>query len=801
MNLRLALRDMARRPTFAAAIILTLTISLGATIAAFAFIDAVFLTRLPVHDQDRLVVMTAKNAGLNGEFAATWETRSQLAERRRAFSGVGAFVSWGGYPFAARDGNHVVHIVRSSVDGHFFDVLDARAELGRLLRPEDDVIGAPQTVVLSDHLWRHDFGGDSGLIGRVIYFAREPHRVVGIAPPEFAYPLGTDAWTAVVPEYDNRFGQSVDSMPFFLVGRLLPGVTRGAARSELETVLRMTLPSNPLYATWKVRGLPLPLNGVVKPFADIVLGTELRPALIVLFAAVVLVLVIGWANIAGLLLGRALARGPELAVRRALGGSRRQIAEYLFVESAVLATIGGALGLALAVGLIHAAVALAPPSLPMIGTAHINRAVLAFALGVTLLAPLAFGLAPALRGASRAETTRSVIGGRTTRLARHALVAAQVALALVVLSGAALLGRTIATLQTTSLGFDPTHLLFFKPDILAAADKNDTAVLTRMRRTIENLNLPITSSFVLPFTGTVPGAPYTLDGQPTPPAGQYPEVLCTYALDDYFGIMRIPLLRGRSLSRTDDLGGLPVAVVNDAFAREAWPGQDALGHRIHFRGDLQQARWWTVVGVAADTRFTDVSGPPTATVYLNPRQVEWGPDYWYALRTDHPEQAGRPLEQAVEASDHAFGISQTVTGASLLDARLARPRALAALFTALSATALLLAAVGLFGVLSAYIRERRREIAVRSALGATPSQLRGLVLAQTLTMSVVGIACGVPLALGASSVLRKMVSDVQAPDALTIVAIAIVLIGVVAAAAYGPTIRASRIDPRTALAE
>ncbi|HXB27908.1 MAG TPA: ADOP family duplicated permease [Gemmatimonadaceae bacterium] len=801
MNLRLALRDMVRRPTFAAAIILTLTISLGATIAAFAFIDAVFLTRLPVRDQDRLVVMTAKDASLVGEFGVTPETRTQLVQRRRAFSDVTAFISWGPYPFAVRDGNHVAHLSRSAVAGNFFDVLGARAELGRLLRPEDDIIGAPQTVVLSDRLWRRDFGADSTLVGRVLYFAREPHRVVGIAPPEFAYPAGTDAWTAAVPEFDTRFGESVDSLPFFLVGRLLPGVSQNAARAELEAVLRLVLPTSQLFATWKIRGLPLPLNGSVTPFTDIVLGTELRPALIVLFAAVLLVLAIAWANIAGLLLGRGLARAPELAIRRALGASRRQIAEYLLVESALLAGIGGVLGFAFAVLLIHGAIAFAPSGLPMISTAHIDPVVLVFALGITLLAPIAFGLAPAMRGATRADTNRSVIGGPVTRLARHALVAAQVALALVVLSGAALLGRTLARLETTSLGFDPTHLLFFKPDILAAADKSDTAINTRMGRTIQDLNLPITSSYVLPFSGAIPGAPYTLDGQSTPPAGQSPEVLCTYALDDYFRLMGIPLLRGRSLSRTDDRGALPVAVVNAAFARKAWPDQDALGHRIHFRGDLQRDRWWTVVGVAADTRFTDVSGPPTETVYLNPRQIEWDPDYWYVLRTDHPERAERPLQQAIESANPAFGISRAVTGSRLLDTRLARPRALAALFTALSATALLLAAVGLFGVLSGYIRERRREIAVRSALGASPAQLGALVLAQTLTMSVAGIACGLPLALGGSRALRAMVSDVQAPDVLTIIAVAIVLIGIVAAAAYGPTVRASRVDPRTALAE
>jgi putative ABC transport system permease protein len=814
MHLRLALRDTLRRPIFAATIILTLAIAIGSTIAAFAFIDAAFLTPLPVRDQDRLITLDAQNprAGfVSAQWPVPWTALLQLGERRHAFAGLTGYVNVGPYPFAARDGDHVVHINRSSVAGNFFEVLGTRPQLGRLLRPEDDVLGAPDVVVLSDALWRHEFGADSTIVGRVIYFAREPHRVIGIAPPQFSFPAGTDAWAPVVPEFDNRFGIRVDSMTFYLVGRLAPGVTRQTARLEFEAVLRATVPTSAIYAYERGVGMPLPLTGSVTRFADVVLGADVRPGVIVVFAAVALVLVIACSNVAGLLLARGLSRASELSVRRALGASRRQIANLLLTESALLALTGGVLGLALAFGLLRAAIAFAPSGLPMIATAHIDPAVLAFAGAVTLLSALAFGLVPALRGANEAPQdvlrgSRTVTGSLVTQIARRTLVAAQVALALVVLSGAVLLGRTLNALQTTPLGFDPKHLLFFRPDILLPASKTDTAVYTQLDRMIESLGErtaempglgPVTSSLFLPFSAGRPWIKYEVDGRPASGAQTHSQ----FALDDYFGVMHIPVLHGRALSRTDDAHAPLAVVVNDAFARQTWPGQDALGHRIHFDTDSASV-WYTVVGIVGDDRFNDLSAPPPPTIYANPRQAGPRlPDDWYVIRTTgDPTHAERSLERTIESMGHAFGMSATVTGDSLLDARLARPRALAALFSSLAATALLLAAIGLFGVLSAYVRERRREIAVRSALGASPAQLRALVLTQTLAMGVAGLACGLPLALGGSHVLRAMVSDVRPPDLWTIGAIAVVLVAVVAGAAYLPMVRAARVDPRTALA-
>jgi putative ABC transport system permease protein len=274
-----------------------------------------------------------------------------------------------------------------------------------------------------------------------------------------------------------------------------------------------------------------------------------------------------------------------------------------------------------------------------------------------------------------------------------------------------------------------------------------------------------------------------------------------YALDDYFGVMGIPLRRGRSFTSRDDGRSQPVAVVSEAFAEQAWPSGDAIGHRVRFAIDSGTDRWWTVVGVVADDRYDELAVPPHPTVYMTPRQAPYG-DPWYVVRTQRdPARAVTLLERAIEGTDSDFGISRSVSGADLLATRLARPRALAALLGALSATALLLTAVGLFGVLSAFVRERRREIALRSALGASPARLRALVLTQTLGVAAAGVACGLPLSVAGAHILRAIVSDVRPVDVLTVAAVAVVLLAVVAAAAYGPIVRASRVDPRSALAD
>jgi putative ABC transport system permease protein len=784
-------------------------------------VDAVFLTPLPVRDQQQLVEMraTAPARGVP-RFPVMWDVSHLLLERRDLFVGVSDYRFEDPYPFGATAGTHTVHIGETAVDGHFFDVLGVRPELGRLLRPDDDVPNGPDIVVLSDQVWRRDFGADPGVIGRLLTFAGGAHRIIGIAPPEFSYPSGTSAWTPVAREtYRQNAGtphEAMNKWGWFLVARLRPDASREAALVRLNAALRADSASDAYTTDWGV----LPATGVVDRYPDVVLGPEVRPVAMILFGAVVVVLLIACTNAAGLVLARGIGRAPELAVRTALGASEAQLVGFLGAEPLLLGLVGGTLGVAIGGALIHATVALAPPDLAILGTARLDVSVLAFAIIATLGSVVAFGLAPAMRAARTAPQdalrfwARSITGGPLTGLARRTLVAAQVALALVVVSGAGVMSQALLTLDRAPLGFAPDHLIFFRLDLRDASSASSMEDLfARIRRfelalgdqlpTVPELG-PMTTTLGLPFGGLasqfgggLPTDQYVLDGE-NETAGRGRVAHVDHALNDYFGTMRIPIVRGRPITRHDDAHAPPAVVVSQSLADQAWPGQEPLGHRMRFMGD-SVPRWWTVVGVAADTRYGDPAAPPLPTVYTSQRQGPWS-DPWFVVRTaGDPARSVETLERVIYA-DPMFGVSVTTTGPAALRARLARPRALTAVFGGLAATALLLTGIGLLGMLTSYVAERRREIAVRAALGAAPAQIRALVLGQTITVAAAGVVVGAPLALVATRLLERLGHDIGRPDVLTLIGIAVVLLAVVALATYGPVARAARVDVRTALA-
>ncbi len=653
--MRLVLRDLVRRPLFAATVIVTLALGIGATTAAFALIDAVFLTRLPIADQDRVVGMWATNPtyGALDQWPVPWGTHTRLVERHRAFSAVAAYRAGEPYGFAARAGDRTVHVAVTAVTGNFFETLGVRAQLGRLIRPDDDQLGGPAIVVLSDHVWRSDFGADPAVLGKTLFFAGGWHRVIGVAPAEFSYPVGTTVWTGATREIQRMFaGGTPDSVGFLLVGRMVPGVTARQAREELEAVLRTYPPANALYPRGGESIYAMPTTGVAEPYADIVLGHDLRPGVIVLFCAVALVLLIACTNVASLLIARGLTRQTELAVRSALGASRTRIAGQLLMEAVVLGIAGGLLSIALATAFVHVAVALAPADLPVIRTAHIDVRVLLFAIAITGASVLAFGLAPALQGA-RHDTSdalragsRSVTRGPIAKLARHALVAAQLALGLVILSGAGLLGRTLVHLQRIDLGFDPKHILFFHIDLLIPSQAIPVeAVLQRWNAARDRIagRLPasgilgLTTTVAPPLDGHLETVPISVDDQPA--SRNSPEAHGELAFDDYFKVMRIPLISGRAFTHADDSGAVPVAIVNESFARRMWPGQDAIGHRVHWAGDLPKDRTYIVIGVSKDTRYQELAALPQPTVFFNPRQN--GRSRFLVCRTHHGRSGPR----------------------------------------------------------------------------------------------------------------------------------------------------------------
>lgn len=823
-HLRLVLRDLRRRPTFALTVVLTLAVGIAATTAAFAFVDAVFLRRLPVQDQDRLVTLWARgSAPEDSEFPLPWDTQRLLLLQPNTFAAVAAWHFGEPWPYAARDGNRTLPLERTAVSANFFEVLGVRPELGRLLVPDDDTPGGPDLLVLSDKVWRRDFGADPHVLGRRLAVVGGTYTVIGVAPPEFSFPYTTDVWSPVVRELANRWGASADEWPRFnygVVARLRPHVTHRAALVGLEAALHSDSLTGRYHATNAWGGMPeLPTMGLVERYVDVVLGREVRPAIIVLFSAVGLVLIIACANVASLLLARGIARAPELTVRAALGASAGRLASELFVESLLLGVLGGVLGVGLAVALVRAGVALAPAELPAVATAHMDPRVLAFAAGITVFATLGAGLVPALRSGRVSGERALQTGGRTittgpvARLSRHILVGAQVALALVVLSAAGLLGSTVVRMERTPLGFDLEHLLFFFPDQTPwAVPKSPNSLPAYMARWRATLNRALqdvphvpgfsaaTTTDELPLQGNPGMTTYVTDDQSSTRVAIDRHARVVDALDDYFGVLRIPVIAGRSLTRDDDSTASPAAVVSQSVADEAWPDASPIGRRVQFPDDTAH-RWWTVVGEVADSRYGDILGAPRPTIYLSTRQDIQGFCCWDVVRTTgDPARAVSGLEAALHEADPAFGPSRIEPGPDLLKARLARPRVLAALFAALSGTALLLTAVGLFGVLSAFVRMRRREIAIRSALGATPGQLRSLVLAQTVIVAAGGIAFGVPLAVGSSDLLRTLVTDVRPANAVPVGIVAVIVLLVVAAATYGPMVRAMRVDARVALA-
>ena len=737
-----------------------------------------------------------------------------LLQRGRAFVGVSAYRSSDPAPLAARNGAHAVHIAVTGVDGNFFDVLGVRPSLGRLLQPQDDVPDGPDLVVLSDLVWHRDFGGDRHIIGRLVFFAGADHRVIGIAPPDFSYPAKTTAWTPILREIHRQdpenLYEALGQWGFFMVGRLRRGITRQAALTELDAALRTDSAAGTYSEFWGA----LPTDGVVEGYANVVFGKELRPIVMILFCAVGLVLIISCTNIAGLLLARDVDRTMNVAVRSALGAKYGQLLTYLLSESVLLGVSGGVLGLVLGAALLRVAVVFAPSDLP-IATAHLDPSVITFAGILPVASIVGFGVAPAMRGARSAPHgvlqlgAQSTTSGPLTRMARRTLVTAQVALALVVLCGAGVLGRTLERLQRSSLGFAPDHLLFFRPDLMLPSSAVSPSVLRNrwhpfVGRLAERLPVtpglgPMTTTLTLPFSGETATIPYVLDGQRPLGGGRFARTNIDLALPNYFKVLDIPLLRGRTFTERDnDAHGAPVVIVNNTFAHQVWPNQEPLGRGLRFVGDTS-GRSFTVVGVVGNAKYVDLAAQPPATVYETPDQTQGG-DPWLAVRTrGDPARAAGLLEQVISATDPAFGISRTYTGAELLSARLAKPRALAVVFAGLAGTALLLAAIGLFGVLSAYVRERRRGMAIRSALGATPNQLRFLVAGQAIIVASVGVTCGLPLAVLSSHVLQSIVSNVRPVDLPTVLGAILALLAVVAIATYEPVLRASRVDARTAL--
>lgn len=787
-DLRYSLRALRGAPGFTAAALLTLALGIGANTAIFSVVRTVLLEDLPFTDPERIVRVYHSNAKsdiLEGSVSEPdyldWRRASQTAELMAGFwyaDGLsGVDLTGGGNPERLR---------ATLVTDGFFETLGSGAMLGRTFRPEEHTEGRNRVVVFSHGLWTRRFGADPAIVGRTVTLNGQAFQVVGVMPPAFTYPAERriDAWIPLSFFGPDDIGRSRGAHFLGVIARLKPGATEAQFRSELSGIaerLSREYPENPGWT-----------SVTTAPIADTIVGDVRRP-LVVLMAAVIMLLLIACVNIAGLLLARASGRQAELAVRAALGAGRARIARQLLTESLMLAMLGGALGVLLGYGAVRAFASWGADQLPRPGALQVDAVVLLFCFGVSLVSGLVFGLVPALRASRNLEQSmragsRSSVGGAGQRL-RSGLVVLEVALAVVLVIGASLTAKSFARLVAVEPGFRAQDALVVMTSV--RSQQHYTSVLDAIRAlpgvqaagSIRDLPLQATGELARP----------DIAGRPTPPGGNATVQLHQISTD-YFKAMGIPLLAGRTFEATDRVGTPVVTIVNEEFARRTWPGEEAVGKALRF-GKTEVP----VIGVVGNVRQAGLADPLEPAMYLHAMQ-NFRSRMTIVIRT-----SGDPLSHAdsVRRAIWTLAPEQTITDVTTLDAvmgrAVARPRVLAWLLAVFGVLGLVLGTLGIFGVLAYTVAQRRREIGVRLALGATPRSVLGMILGQGMVLAAVGVGLGIVGAAVLTRFMEAVLFGIEPSDPLTFVQVIVALLAAGALASWLPARRAVGIDPVVAL--
>jgi predicted permease len=803
-DLRLALRGLRRAPGFALVAALTLALGIGATTAIFSAVHAVVLRPLPFREPERLVRVYATSPATTPSDEVSPKTFAVWRRQNRSFARIAPIETRGvAFVDGARAPEQVTG-VRTTAD--YFPLLGVRPLRGRTFTAEEDAPGRDRVVVLSHALWMRRFGGDPGVVGRSVRLDAVPVTVVGVMQPAFdVSPGGVDLWAPIAFTAEQE--TTVETGYLDVVARLRPGVTAERAQEELTALVRAQA-ERPADRT---RGARL------VPYLDDLVGAY-RPRLYVLLGAVGLVLLIACVNVANLLLARGVGRAREMAVRAALGAGRGRVVRQLLVESTVLGLAGGAAGVTLAAWMLGALKAMSPDGVPRLADARLDARVLAFALAVTLASSLLFGLLPARRAArpelqSALRDGARAVAGATRDRVRQSLVALEVALSLVLLVGAGLLIRSAAATQRVDPGLDPANVWSGWVALPSAAYPDHGRVLRTHERILDSVRglrdvESAAAVSVAPFAGLRALGLFVPEGRPLDRDGALLANL-RLASPELFATLRIPVRQGRDFSVRDDSAAPPVVVVNEAFARRAWPGESAVGKRL-YGGASTPGRAPVpreVVGVVGATHEDGLREERRPAVYLPIRQV--GAGSWQAVQNSlflvartrgQPLAVTRQVEQAARAADPTL----PVNGVRSLEQRMAESLATARfntrLLAALGAAGLVLALVGIYGVIAYFVGQRTREIGVRMALGARPGQVVALVVRQGMRPVLAGIALGAIAAAAVTRVLASQLYGVGATDPLTFVAVTAVVAVAAALAAAIPARRAARVDPRDALA-
>jgi putative ABC transport system permease protein len=791
-DLRFAVRAIAKQPSFAVVVLAMLSLGIGASTAIFSVVNGILLRPLPYAQPDRLVYASETERGDRMSYG--YPNYIDYRDRAQSFESL-----------ACHQGSSFTIVGTSKprrVDGrlvcwNFFTVLGVQPQLGRTFTSADDRAGAPPVAMISDRLWQQELGGDPAIVGRTLKTSELTFTIVGVLPAGFRFSRVEDVFAPVglTVTPDSGWLDRGNHFGLYAIGRLKPGVSVRQAQAEADHVFADLSRAYPNTNSTNGGRVVLLRDRLVE---------QIRDTLVVLMCAVGFLLLLACVNVANLLVARGAARQHELAIRTALGGTRWRLVRQLLAESTLLSATGGALGVVLAGWLLALLVAIAPPDVPRIHEVSLDRMSLLFATAAAAMCGLVFGAFPAIQASGGGRLHLLARANRASpHRTRRALMVVEMALALVLLAGCGLMARTMIGLNAVDPGFQPDHLLTGRISLAGTAWTPDRrraffdSLLAKLNATPGISLAALTLS--LPIEGSQWGSIFTVADKPVPPRDKLPSAAFVPASAEYFATMRIRLVRGRPFDSRDGSKGAPVTVINESLARTLWPGEDAVGKRLKQGWPEGDGPWREVIGVVSDIKLEGVDQDTPMQAFLPLTQLAPLSVAIVARTSVDPMNATRDVETVVQSLDKDLPVTKMQPMTALMSDAISRQRLSMVVLAVFAIVAMLVAAVGLYGVVAHSVTERTREIGVRMALGAEGRQVLQLFVRQGLLTAAAGTAIGLVGAAGLTRVLESLLFGVKPTDPLTLGVVAALLLAVALVACYVPARRAARIDPLIAL--
>jgi putative ABC transport system permease protein len=812
-EIKIALRQLAKTPGFTVIAVITVALAIGATTAVLSLVNGLLIRPLPYREPQQLILLLQHFKSQNLERIPVSPPEFKDYETRaRSFEKLGAF-GYTNFNLAGED--RPERIAGATVTAGVLPLLGVSPIKGRFFQPEECTLGGDDVVIISARLWQHRFNSDPQIIGTKLLLNGKNFTVVGVMPAGFDFPLQlfnlgsggqfggrAEIWKPLAFTDDQMKVRS--SRSFWMVGRLAPGTSAAQAQAEIETInAQMRREHTDNYAQDNSFG------GDVLPLQDLAVA-GMRPALLILLGAVFLVLLIACANLTTMLLARAAGREREIAIRVALGAGRMRLLKQVFTESVLLALIGGVAGVLLALWGVELLKTIGAQTVPRLHEVNIDLVVLGVTLAICVGTGIIFGLAPGL-ASSRPELTEalkeggrsSTAGTRRNRL-RNGLVIAEVALALVLLSGAGLLIKSFARLQNVNPGFNPRNALTFEISLPKMQYPDDSSIVrfnNEAQRRIAALPGVQAAEFstILPLAGTNSDSSFAIEGRPSDNNSPSPDEERRQVSPDYFRALETPLIKGRFFTNADNADAPLVIIVNQTFAKKFWPNEDALGKRIVMGGMSDDPKWITIVGIVGDMRHFGLDVDPKPEMYVPFAQSAYFTTIYVVRSNQDPRTLVPAIQREIQAIDPALPLANVRTFENVIGDSVAPRRLSVVLLGVFASVAVLLASVGIYGVMSFLVVQRTHEIGVRMALGAQRSDVLKLVLVRSLKLISAGTIIGLVVALMSTHTLRALLYSVSAFDATTFALVTFLLGAVALAASYLPAIRATRADPMVVL--